>query len=299
MKKQVILTVGAPGSGKTTWAEKTVTENPGYINLNRDQFRVALFNHNPSGKRLTKHQEKLVVKAQFAAATELLNLQHVKAVIISDTNLNPKTVQSWKTFAEQQKAEYVEMHFFVPLTELYRRNLKRGAIAVPRAIIYDMFQKHYQRLNEYKYTPVPGTPRAVIYDLDGTLAIHNGRGPHDLNKLGTDLPNELVIKHLLFMKSLGYKIITVSGRESGPKEDPMKWANDTMSWLKDHCIESDMHVQRKHGDHRQDWIVKKEIFIEKIAPYYTVELAVDDRDQVVDMWRTIGLQCWQVNHGDF
>ncbi|UNA02329.1 polynucleotide kinase [Serratia phage SP1] len=299
MTKQVILTVGAPGSGKSTWAEDLTKTNTGFVNLNRDQFRIALFSHDPAGRRLTKHQEKMVVKAQVAAATELLNQPHVKGIIISDTNLNPKTTQVWKDFAFTRKAQYIEKHFFVPLTELYKRNLKRGVAAVPRSVIYDMFQKHYTRLGEYKYIPVPGTPDAVIYDLDGTLAIHNGRSPHDLDKLGSDLPNELVIKHLLFMQSLGYKIITVSGRESGPKDDPTKWFHGTKNWLEHHGVKSDYHIQRKHGDHRQDWIVKKEIFMNHIAPFYNVKLAVDDRDQVVDMWRTIGVPCWQVNHGDF
>ncbi|BBG28735.1 Hypothetical protein KMC15_gp187 [Escherichia phage KIT03] len=30
-----------------------------------------------------------------------------------------------------------------------------------------------------------------------------------------------------------------------------------------------------------------------------MKLAIDDRTQVVEMWRRIGVECWQVDSGDF
>lgn len=42
-KPQAILTVGISSSGKTTWAEKFVFENPSWVNINRDDVRFTLF----------------------------------------------------------------------------------------------------------------------------------------------------------------------------------------------------------------------------------------------------------------
>ncbi len=67
----------------------------------------------------------------------------------------------------------------------------------------------------------------------------------------------------------------------------------------DHVGETGEHFQRKHGDSRKDDVVKEEIFWDRIADRYNVKLAVDDRAQVVEMWRRIGVECWQVAHGDF
>lgn len=45
--------------------------------------------------------------------------------------------------------------------------------------------------------------------------------------------------------------------------------------------------------------MKLEIFREKIAPQFCVKGVLDDRDQVVAMWRSIGLMCAQVAPGSF
>ena len=56
---------------------------------------------------------------------------------------------------------------------------------------------------------------------------------------------------------------------------------------------------RKQGDHRSDDEVKKDIYEKILKNLYTVELVIDDRNQVVNMWRDLGLSCWQVAPGDF
>ena len=57
---------------------------------------------------------------------------------------------------------------------------------------------------------------------------------------------------------------------------------------------------RKTEDVRKDAIVKKEFFDTHIRDKYFVKYVLDDRNQVVDMWRLeLGLACLQVNYGDF
>jgi hypothetical protein len=45
--------------------------------------------------------------------------------------------------------------------------------------------------------------------------------------------------------------------------------------------------------------VKRELFEKHVLPNYYVEFILDDRQQVVDEWRRMGLTCFQVAPGDF
>ena len=57
---------------------------------------------------------------------------------------------------------------------------------------------------------------------------------------------------------------------------------------------------RATGDVRKDWIVKKELYKAHVKGQYFINFILDDRNQVVDLWRLdLGLPCLQVNYGDF
>ena len=56
---------------------------------------------------------------------------------------------------------------------------------------------------------------------------------------------------------------------------------------------------RKTGDNRKDAIVKREIYETHIKDKYQVDYVLYDRNQVVEMWRSLGLTCLQVADGDF
>jgi hypothetical protein len=56
---------------------------------------------------------------------------------------------------------------------------------------------------------------------------------------------------------------------------------------------------RETGDRRKDSIIKKEIFDRHIRDVYNIEFVLDDRNQVVELWRSLGLTCLQVADGDF
>jgi hypothetical protein len=55
---------------------------------------------------------------------------------------------------------------------------------------------------------------------------------------------------------------------------------------------------RKDKDYRQDYIVKQDI-LDKHIDKSKVWVVLDDRDQVVQMWRRNGLTCLQVSDGNF
>ena len=56
---------------------------------------------------------------------------------------------------------------------------------------------------------------------------------------------------------------------------------------------------RDDDDFRPDDITKKEIFERVLTDGFRPQLAFDDRDQVVSMWRDMGLPCFQVREGKF
>jgi hypothetical protein len=136
-------------------------------------------------------------------------------------------------------------------------------------------------------------PKAIICDLDGTLCLMNGRNPFNASKCDEDLLNEPVANLLRNYKQLGYAILLVSGRNDIYKEP-------TLRFLEKHDIAFDELLMRKAKDNRKDAVLKIEIYNESIKDKYIVEFVLDDRNQVVDMWRKeLKLPCFQVFYGDF
>lgn len=134
-------------------------------------------------------------------------------------------------------------------------------------------------------------PTVVICDLDGTLAIHDGRNPYDEQKCDTDLVNEPVAVVLDAMMAQGYTVIFTSGRTDACREKSEKWISNTASIFKP------ILFMRKTGDRRSDDVVKEEIYRRDIEPFYNVLFCLDDRGRVVRKWRELGLVCFQVNEG--
>lgn len=172
--KKIILTRGVPGSGKSTWANEYVAKNPGWYILSRDDFREKLFGLDArNAYKYSKHKERAVTNAQIASAVSLLDLEHTKGIIVCDTNLNPKTVEKWELrFKGLYEMSFQDFH--VPWTELLKRNQYRGDKAVPIDVL-----RHFYTLMEVEkvYVPDLSKPKAVIFDLDGTLADNHHRSP--------------------------------------------------------------------------------------------------------------------------
>ena len=136
-------------------------------------------------------------------------------------------------------------------------------------------------------------PKAIICDLDGTLALMNDRNPFDASHADEDRLNESVASTLRLFSKNDYQILLVSGRED-------KFKEPTIKFLEKHNINYDRLLMRKSKDYRKDSIVKREIYEGTIIGKYYIEFVLDDRDQVVDMWRKeLGLSCFQVNYGSF
>lgn len=159
--------------------------------------------------------------------------------------------------------------------------------------------------NRFISTQDSTLPKCIIVDIDGTLALINGRSPYDDTLIHSDKPNTYVVDlvrrfRLLYnlenMEPFEEKvneIILMSGRVE-------KCRLQTEQWLDSQNITYDQLYMRKTGDYRQDAIVKKELYEQHIKNNYYVEAWFDDRDQVVKMVREeLGLLCCQVYYGNF
>lgn len=132
----------------------------------------------------------------------------------------------------------------------------------------------------------------ILADIDGTVAHRTNRDPFEYDKVLTDRPDVQTIAVLKALWSAGHKIIFISARDDS-------CFNDTYTWLTHNCPPFIKLYMRKEGDRRRDSIIKEEIYREHIEPNYDVLCVFDDRQQVVDMWREIGLKCFQPEYGDF
>ena len=134
-------------------------------------------------------------------------------------------------------------------------------------------------------------PKAIIVDIDGTLAHMQGRSPYDYTQVHTDAI-DLVIRDIVNRYSDTHVVLIVSGRKDECYEA-------TLDWLIDNQITYRKLYMRPSDDKREDSVLKREIYEQEILPNYEVDFVLDDRNRVVKMWREIGLKCLQVADGDF
>lgn len=93
-----------------------------------------------------------------------------------------------------------------------------------------------------------------------------------------------------------YPVAYLSGRPDTYKMVTLKWLNDNGMGLGDGRAAL---IMRPADDKRPDHEVKRDLYLQHIEPYYNVLCVFDDRKRVVDMWRSLGLQVYQVAEGNF
>lgn len=149
--------------------------------------------------------------------------------------------------------------------------------------------------------------KAIIIDIDGTLA-NNSHRTHFIDSsqeasgmknwkayneaMHKDTVNEWCRSLVCGMYSQGCAIIYMTGRHKA-------FSVQTLSLIEDNNLPIEELFMRPDGDNRDDSIVKLEIYEKLIKPNYEIVLCIDDRQRVVDMWRSVGLVCLQCAPGKF
>lgn len=137
----------------------------------------------------------------------------------------------------------------------------------------------------------------IVVDIDGTVALHGDeRGHFEYGKVGGDKPNIPIIKLVQALRwACGYGVIFVSGREDSCRDITVEWLYN--NFMQDDWLAYELYM-RKTGDWRKDSIIKREIYDAYLSDK-EIAYVLEDRNQVVQMWRELGLTCLQVADGNF
>lgn len=291
---------GYPGSGKSTIARSL----PGVV-VSRDDLRMQLYGTYDIGKA----GEDAVTVAERALVKSLL--RHGEDVIVDAMHINPRYLKYWAKVAAEMGADFEVYDVRTPIWNCHAQDESRmdtDGKGVGKHVI-DKLAKQWPedkwptitappKVEVERYVPPgEGYNEAIIVDIDGTLAHMNGRSPYDYTKVHEDTVDP-VIRDLVEREwSMEFDVIILSGRD-GCEEA-------TKQWLHDNHIPIDLLLLRPsdakdhNGNKLPDWIVKLDLFNKHVRYNYNVEYVLDDRNQVVHLWRKLGLKCLQVADGDF
>lgn len=291
-KQKCYIYIGIPCSGKSTEAEKQ-----GLPVLSCDKLRKEI----SSERKVWEKFYQLVS-------------QQTTSFIVDNTNVKAKYINEIRRHLKPEfDVEYVV--FDIPLWKAHYRNIIRYISTGKWITLSSMNAMHdnFSRLDiemvkrtivvptpietiiePVKYEENYGLPHCVIFDVDGTLAHKGDRSPYDWGKVWKDTVNDPVAYMLRMMRNdPDLKIFIFTGRDGVCEQD-------TRNWLGENDIHFDALFIRPAGNIEKDSIIKKRLFEEHIRGKYYCDFVVDDRQQVVDMWRKeLGLTCFQVDYGNF
>lgn len=138
-------------------------------------------------------------------------------------------------------------------------------------------------------------PEAVIFDMDGTLVDVSSVRAHVVSatrrkdfdafhRAAIDCPPHWWVVHAArWWQLAGFAVLIVTARNA-------KYRNSTAFWLAMHGVPSEAMWMRADGDHRPDYVVKREI-LAKIRRSWNPLHAFDDNPNVVALWREEGMSC--------
>ena len=155
-------------------------------------------------------------------------------------------------------------------------------------------------------------PPLYIFDVDGTVALIDhrrhlleGDDPDKWRKFyaacDKDLPNTPVIETLERLWESGADIWFFSGRSSEVRGKTVDWLSEHTSFAcqSQHYMDTTL-VMRELGDTTADDDLKRSWYEGMLDIDKERLVAVfDDRKRVVDMWRSLGVTCFQVAPGEF
>ena len=307
--QKVVICQGIPGSGKSTWAMRQLRDTS-YRRANRDDIRALFGDASLSLKSFFENEVTSVQQGIILAG-----LRKGHNIVVYDTNLTGKAVSGMRELVQSycnQSGKIVGFEtkmFPVEVKTCIERDKKRGeegGRTVGDEVIKKMHKRfcsgvagghirdHYELLFPVQVNDVQdiNLPKCIISDLDGTLCLLGNRDPYNREDCEDDDLNEPVANTIKAFHANGYKVFLFSGRSDAYKQE-------TLNWLEFHEISYDKLVMRKEGDFRKDSILKEEMFNHHVKNDYYAEFVLDDRNQVVDKWRSMGLSVFQVNYGDF
>ena len=171
------------------------------------------------------------------------------------------------------------------------REQKRDEKVNPNEIEEDFYDEQNDNHNTMRED-------CVICDLDGTIALHQGRSPYEWDKIPTDKMDVRMARILKMYYDNGVNIIFLSGRPEHVYATTMEWLDKSFEELG-----IDLNYQlilRPETDNRKGAITKKELYEKLIAEHgYNTLCVFEDSISCTEMWRSLGLLTCQVANGEY
>lgn len=314
MKNKIIVNVGIAGSGKSTFSSLYVRENPRTIIVSRDEFRKSMFGYDDKTYNEYYKLQKEQIKNNEAIVSDFCNNQIEHAlrngynVICDNTHLQKKYVNEYKQFGVPIELKFFEIERY----DAIHRDMNRVKCVGHEVITkqYNSFcqiniEEWLKNINEFNnelydiYCSCKKVEHdfdkrdAIIFDIDGTLAIKGNRSPYDWKKVYNDEPNYNVLySYEQLNKCYDYDLFVCSGRDEICRAETEKWLS--IYNINDY----EKLFMRPLNNRDKDWKIKSGFWCE-IQKTHNIIYMVDDRNQVVDFARRLGYDVHQVNYGNF
>jgi len=289
---EVKILRGMQASGKTTYADKFITNNQSFKRVGRDHIRHMLSNYT-----FDDVNEKLVSEMEMATTISIIESGY--NLVIDKMNLNEKQMKKdiafitniARGFNKDIDIEVIE--FPVPLAEAIVRDRNRkfpiGEKVLKRTWrTYEIELKDMLERSKTVYPYDHKLPYVILCDIDGTLSNSFKRRIFDFPACIND---ELYFPVWSVLNKYEGKVdvIIMSGRGE-------ECRTETEQWLKNKHIVYKHLYMRKARDNRSDVIIKTELFEEHIRDKFTPMFVIDDRPCVLEeVWQRLGIFTFNVN----
>ena len=298
MSKLIVLQ-GCPCSGKSTWRNEFMKNtSSATICVCRDDIRLEVNN----GK-YSMDNENLVTEIETQRIiTGIKN--NIDNIIIDATNLNPKTIAKWEKLAQEMSCDIEFKKFYIPFSEAMVRSKKRkeeGGLYISKKVMLGFYKRYFPNELSDEFTdkriikePELKLPNCVICDLDGTLALHQGRHPYEWDKISTDKMDSRLQWMLMKLHDNNQsEIIFVTGRNAEARQATIEWLDKHLG-IKDYKL-----YTKEPNEYTSGEVYKERIYHEHIENKYNVLCVFEDSDRCVLMWRKLGLLTCQLENNDY
>jgi predicted kinase len=308
--QEVIILIGIPGSGKSTYTKALMEANPfKYKRVNNDALREAF-----DFSVYSRANEKALSLIRNSLTKQFLEQGY--SVIIDNVNAN---AQNFKDIIKicnslnlditvKEKIIYIDFNEAVKRDSLRVGKAQVGRLAIAKfwkSLGKESLKDREERSIIFNKSPIKklekfdNLPNCIISDLDGTLSIFNQkdqhcpldahfRSPYHAETCDKDSvhPNLLAL-----IKSCDCEIFFLTGREE-------KYREKTKIFLDKLNLRYKLFM-KPNDSSIKDYKFKIDTYEQEIKGKYNVLAVFEDRDRCVKAFRQNGLFTCQVAEGDF
>jgi len=297
--KDFIILIGIPASGKTTWANNWVNEDPSHrVRISISDLKKTLNSDNSVSSEIAGH---LGYQLLQESVKKDLN------IVIDDQNLDDAIIKLWyqalQSSGKEDQYTITKKVFHTSVDEcIFRDKLRTDSIGEKE--IRKTFRRYKDKLtllaNLEIVSKVPNfitnLPRCIIVDIDGTMCLNTtGRSFYNAgDEVLNDTPVVPVCRLIrAYIHEFNVTAIFITGRDRSMSEATKEFINVQLG------IENPIVYYRNTTDFRKSYQTKLEVYQKYIRGKYNVDFVLEDNNSVVNMFREQGLTVLQPNASDY